>query len=170
MQIVRSQPIALGVPFGVSKQAAVDAYTEAGNLIQDAKALAANYPKAQSAIGFWAKFMPIEAQYYKDRDYVFSTTAAVTAYSKYVEQAKRYAEKFYAVMNELQAKAVELGEKRADNDYRGGPPGAPGSDEDNTMLYVGIGVALVAAIGIAIALNRPKTASAVAGLRRRRRR
>lgn len=152
--------------FGKNKDDAVKAFAEAGLLIDEAKAAALNYKQAAAAVGFWAAFMPVEAQYYKDRDYVSASSRGITFWGDYVKQANEYADKFRGFIRQVVSKAAETNEPSASANYTPPTPEQMG-EEDNTLLYVGVGVAVVAAIGLAIYLNRPKTA--VAGLRRRRR-
>jgi hypothetical protein len=154
--------------FGKSKDDAVKAFAEAGLLIDEAKAAALNYKQAAGAANFWAEFMPVEAQYYKDRDYVSESSRGITLWGDYVKKANEYADKFRGFIRKVIAKATETNEPSASANYVPPTPEQLG-EEDNTLLYVGAGVAVVAIIGLSIYLNRPKAAGAVAGLRRRRR-
>lgn len=152
--------------FGASKEDATKAFAEAGLLIDEAKAAALNYKQSAAAVGFWAAFMPVEAAFYKDRDYVAESSRFITKWGDYAKKANDYADKFRGFIRQVVAKAAEMNEASASANYVPPTPEQLGG-EDNTLLYVGAGAAVLGIIALSIYLNRPKTA--VAGLRRRRR-
>lgn len=153
--------------FGASQKEANDKWNTVGLLIDEVKAAIANYPKAQAAVNAWPKLTPIEQQFYKDRQYVYDSTQGVTNWDKYIKQAEGYADQFRGLLRDIIMKSRELNESALAADYTPPTLKEPGV-EDNTLLYVGVGVALVGIIGLSIYLNRPRQ-TAVAGLRRRRR-
>jgi hypothetical protein len=145
----------LGVPFvGASKEDAKANWYAVDSAIVTAKNSATLYPNAQAFVQFWPRMGQLQAEFYARRDVVLGQLPGITNWDEAIAEAKAYSDKFLAL-----EKAV-LDEARRTGEAKGGPtPRTPGSPddpnkEDNTMLYVGLGVAVLLAIGLSVSLNR----------------
>lgn len=151
----------LGAPLiGASKDEAIAAWQKVDSQIANASAAGTLYPRAAVGTQFWSKYALLQDEFYARRTAVYGYSQGITDWDKYIKEARDYAQKFLTLETAVVDEARKTGEYKETPGYI--PPNdRPDDKADNTLLYVGLGVAVLAAIFLSGYLNRP----AVVGVR-----
>lgn len=151
MQIVSSPRLGF-VGFGASKDDALAAYRDAETALNaDFKAAATNFPKAAYSIRIWDRIMPIEKDFYRDRDDTAASSRGITMWGDRVEKANQYKQTFLDAKAAIIARAATLKEKPVDPTY---DPGT-GKKGDVPWALIGGGAAALLILGLVLRGKRP---------------
>lgn len=153
MQIVSSPRLGF-VGFGASKEDALAAYRDAQTALDaDFKAAATNFPKAAYSIRIWDRIMPIEKDFYRDRDDTAASSRGITMWGDRVEKANQYKQTFLDAKAAVVARATVLKEKPVDATY---DPQLPGKKKgDVPWALIGGGAAALLVLGLVLRGKRP---------------
>ena len=145
---MRYQNLQLGIlGFGASKEDALAAFRDAETALNaDFKAAANNFPKAAYSIQIWERVMPVEKDFYRDRDEAVGSSRGITDWGSRVDKANKYKDAFLDAKAAVIAKAKQTKEKAVDPDYD--PEPSKKKDSGIPWLWIGVGAAALVAVGL----------------------
>ena len=163
--------MALGIlGVGMSREEATKHFKAAYASALDAQSLIAQYPKSAAQIDAYTNYKNLSTGFSQLWAEVTAASEGLTRYGTYADQADQYKAYFEQLVQYLMEARNQIGETTSEEKTDIPPLDLPGLNPPDKTEIPWVTIGIVVAVGAVLWFATRSTSSAIAGLRKRRRR